>query len=222
MEAFALVFKSPGLWIAWAVLLLVIGFVLGLIPIAGQLVSSLIGAFWAGGMLIAAHTLATGGRMRFGQLFAGFGKPVGRLLLLSVVMLVGAAAIIAGTVGVMARPLIAVLIESEPDAERLMALLADPTVQIAALLALALLIPLSMAYWFAPALIALQDMPVGAAMAKSFKGCLKNILPFLLYGLVMTVVAVIATIPLALGWLIAFPALFTSSYASFRDVFKAA
>jgi hypothetical protein len=40
-----------------------------------------------------------------------------------------------------------------------------------------------MAYWFAPALVMLEDMTATEAMQASFRGCWMNIMPFLIYGL---------------------------------------
>ncbi|HYY60759.1 MAG TPA: BPSS1780 family membrane protein, partial [Burkholderiales bacterium] len=93
------------------------------------------------------------------------------------------------------------------------------TAVIAFLLILALMLPLVMATWFAPALIVLQDMGVGAAMKASFNGCLKNILPFLLYGLLALIAGVVASIPFGLGWLVLLPVLTASVYTSYRDIY---
>ena len=56
-------------------------------------------------------------------------------------------------------------------------------------------------------------------MKGSFSGCLKNILPFLVYSVVMFVLAVFATIPLALGWLALGPVFAASVYTSYRDIY---
>jgi hypothetical protein len=42
-----------------------------------------------------------------------------------------------------------------------------------------------MAYWFAPALVAIDGLPAVQAMTLSFRACLMNILPFLVYGLAL-------------------------------------
>jgi uncharacterized membrane protein len=87
------------------------------------------------------------------------------------------------------------------------------------LAAAALSIPLVMAYWFAPALVALNGYAPFEAMKTSFSACLKNVLPFLVYGLVGLVLAVVATIPLGLGWFVLAPLGMASMYASYRDIF---
>jgi uncharacterized membrane protein len=87
------------------------------------------------------------------------------------------------------------------------------------LVGLLLGIPLIMSVWFAPALVALHDLTAFEAMKLSFRGCLRNFLPFLIYGLVSIVLAVLATLPIGLGWLLLVPSLVCSVYASYRDIF---
>jgi uncharacterized membrane protein len=79
-------------------------------------------------------------------------------------------------------------------------------------------VPLVMSVWFAPALAALHDLTAFEAMKLSFRGCLRNVLPFLVYGLAFVVLAVLATLPMALGWLVLTPVMFCSVYASYRDI----
>ena len=76
-----------------------------------------------------------------------------------------------------------------------------------------------MAAWFASALVALDGMEPWQALKSSFFACLKNIIPFLVYGLVMLVLSIIATIPLGLGWLVLGPLTIASIYTAYRDVF---
>ena len=93
------------------------------------------------------------------------------------------------------------------------------TILLAVLVALALLIPVAMAAWFAPALVVLNDMGVGDAIKASFWACLKNIVPFLVYGLILFGLAIVASIPFGLGWLALGPTLAASVYAAYRDIF---
>ncbi len=57
-------------------------------------------------------------------------------------------------------------------------------------------------------------------MKLSFAGSLRNILPSLIYGIVWIVLAIVATIPLLLGWLVLGPVSVASVYASYRDIFE--
>jgi uncharacterized membrane protein len=93
------------------------------------------------------------------------------------------------------------------------------SIAIAVLLVMALIIPLVMAYYFAPALVVFHNISPFRAMALSFQGCLRNMVPFLVYGIVMLVLAIIASIPLMLGWLALGPVVLASTFAAYRQIF---
>jgi len=66
---------------------------------------------------------------------------------------------------------------------------------------LALLLPVFMALWFAPALAMFHQQGPAEAMKASFVACLKNILPFLVYSVIVLLLAFVASIPFAwAGW----------------------
>jgi uncharacterized membrane protein len=94
-------------------------------------------------------------------------------------------------------------------------------IMLAVLLALALSVPVYMAVWFAAPLVALNDFDPIAALKASFVACLKNVVPFLLYGVVLFAFAIVASIPLGLGWLVLGPVLAASVYTAYRDIFYA-
>jgi uncharacterized membrane protein len=56
-------------------------------------------------------------------------------------------------------------------------------------------------------------------MKASFTGCLRNILPFLLYSVVLFVLSIVASVPLLLGWLVLGPVFAASVYTSYRDIY---
>ncbi len=56
-------------------------------------------------------------------------------------------------------------------------------------------------------------------MKMSFSGCLKNILPFLLYGVVALVMFFIGAIPVGLGLLVVMPVITASMYTAYRDIY---
>jgi uncharacterized membrane protein len=57
------------------------------------------------------------------------------------------------------------------------------------------------------------------AMKMSFAACLKNMLPFLLYGVIFFGLAIVATVPLLLGWLALGPVISITVYTAYRDIF---
>jgi uncharacterized membrane protein len=85
---------------------------------------------------------------------------------------------------------------------------------------LLLYLPLVMAIWFAPALVVLRGVEPLEAMRLSFNGCMRNIVPFLLYGVVGVGLSIVATIPLLLGWLVLGPVTIASLYTSYCDIYE--
>lgn len=84
---------------------------------------------------------------------------------------------------------------------------------------LALIVPVTMATWFAPALVWFRNLEPLDALRQSFLGCWRNVLPFLVYGLIVLVLMGLAAIPFGLGILIMGPTLVGSTYAAYLDIF---
>jgi uncharacterized membrane protein len=213
--AWALFKESPLIWIVNFVLFMVIVILVQLVPFLGGLAGTLLGPVLGAGIVIGAHAVHQGEALRIGHLFAGFRERTATLLLVGLLYLVGALAI--GLVIVLGMmPLAGVTVlgsaagAAQPPGAGLL---------LVVLIGLALAIPLLMAYWFAPALVALNGLGAVDAMKTSFLGCLKNILPFLVYGLIGFVLAILAVLPLGLGLLILGPVGMASIYTSYRDVF---
>ncbi|TMH02151.1 MAG: hypothetical protein E6H79_14315 [Betaproteobacteria bacterium] len=53
----------------------------------------------------------------------------------------------------------------------------------------------------------------------SVSASLKNVLPFLLYGVVYIIAAIVASIPFGLGWIALVPVVLLTVHASYKDVF---
>jgi len=68
-------------------------------------------------------------------------------------------------------------------------------------------------------LAAFHGVPGFAAMKQSFFACLKNIGPFMVYGVISMVLLVLAAIPFGLGLLVMIPTMIASLYISYKDVF---
>ena len=151
------------------------------------------------GLTIASRTIDEGGQPQFVQLFAGFKHRFGQLVLMGVIATVLSIAIPIAIIAVTGTEVFTD-ISSNSSPEVLVA--AAQTVILALLIMLALTLPLVMATWFAPALAALHELGVWASMKASFVGCLKNMLPFLVYGLI----ALLALIPFVLALAVVWPA----------------
>ncbi|HET9734694.1 MAG TPA: BPSS1780 family membrane protein [Burkholderiales bacterium] len=210
--------KQAGMWIALVLVAFVIFFVLALIPVVGSLATFVLSPVFAAGVLAGSRAVDEGRGLEIGHLFAGFREKLAQLATVGAIYL-GAAVAIALVVGLATGASIFTMISSGGEAATPAAAL---SVILALLIMLALLLPVVMAVWFAPALVMFHDKGAVDAMKESFSGCLRNIVPFLVYGVVMMVFAVIASIPLGLGWLVLGPVLCTSFYTSYKDIYLTA
>lgn len=215
--------EAPGSWVACFVLFCVIMIVLMVIPILGNIAGALLSPVLIGGLMLGCRELARNEELMVAHLFAGFKEKRWPLLTLgalefalSLVVMLVAAAIVFMTAGAV---YVGVLMGQAPDA----GVTLEPGFWIGAavlmLVVIALFIPVSMAVWFAPPLVAIDGVEPIAALKWSFFACLKNIGSFLVYGLVFCVLAIVASIPLGLGWLVLGPVLIGSVYAAYRDIF---
>lgn len=215
-HAWGLFRAAMGAWIGMVVVFAVIFFVLALIPLVGPIASFVLGPVFTAGFVMAARSADEGGEVQFSQLFAGFKHRFGTLAAVGGLYLVGTIVIVFAASMLTGIGMFSVLggAATPEQAARL-----GLTLAIAVLLVVALMLPLVMAIWFAPPLVAFHDMGAWEAMKASFFGCLKNLLPFLLYGIVVFIAAVIASIPLFLGWLVLGPVIAASLYTSYRDIY---
>ena len=94
------------------------------------------------------------------------------------------------------------------------------TMVLAMLIVFALLLPVIMAIWFAAPLVVFHEHGAWEAMKGSFAGCLKNILPFLWYSVVLMLLARASPrCRSMLGWLALGPVLAASLYTAYRDIY---
>ena len=211
--------KQVGMWIALLIVFLLVMIVMAVIPILGTLASTVLMPVFGAGIYVAAKAVDEGRSLEFGHLFAGFRESFLTLVLVGAIYL-GAALAIALVVGFASGVgILAIMSGTLPELATPAAML---TLVLALLIMLGLLVPVIMAIWFAPALVMFHGKGAVEAMQESFFGCLRNIVPFLVYGLVTMVFSVLASIPLGLGWLVLGPVLAASIYASYKDIFTAA
>lgn len=215
-SAWALFRAAAGTWIAMMVVLAVIFLLLAIFPLVGPLASMILGPVFTGGLMIASRNAEQGGNVEFSQLFAGFKHRFGTLAAVGAIYLVGMVAIIFISSIVTGVGMFSVL-GGATTPEQLARL--GVTLALALLILFGLMLPLIMAIWFAPPLVVFHDMGAGEAMKASFLGSLKNMMPFLLYGIVLLIAAVLATLPLMLGWLVLGPLMAASIYTAYRDIY---
>ena len=218
-DAWRLFRRAKLMWIVILVLLFLVHLGLGMVPWLGMLLPSLVSPILMGGIALGCRSLETGGDLELEHLLAGFRRNTGILFAIGLIYVVGEA-LVMGVFGAVAGTSFVWAAMRGDEAAIVDALSDDPLrLALGGLVALALAVPLVAAYWFAPALAMLHDVPAVPAMKESFFACFRNFVPMLVYSLVMTVLAIAAVIPLGLGFLVWVPVLIATTYTSYRSVF---
>lgn len=207
--------KQPGIWIALVVVLFVILLVLGLIPILGAIATFLLLPVFTGGMMLGCQALQREGALEMGHLFAGFKTQTGNLFVLGAIGIVGWIIVMLPVFVIVGTGAVFGAMRGDAAGAGAMGV----SFILAFLVAAGLSILVYMALWFAPALVVLRGVAPVAAIKESFLACLKNIIPFLLYGIILLVLGIIAAIPFGLGWLVLGPVVIASVYVAYRDIY---
>ncbi len=209
---------ATAIWIVMWVIAFVILVVLHWIPFIGSFAGQIAWFVFMGGWMLASRKTDESTPPALGDLFAGTGAPLGSLMVAAVLVLVaelvivgvmfvgGASAAVGALFGGLGRP-------------GVMAGL-GATSALLILIGLVLLIPVFMAAWLAPALIVFRQQPPVEALKTSLRACWANLGALTIYGLLWIGFAIIATIPLGLGWLILAPLSILSTYVAYRDLFE--
>jgi uncharacterized membrane protein len=222
-EGFGLFRQSPWVWVALTVLWLLVNALPNWVPVLGPLALSLLWPVFGAGLLLGCRAQADGQPLEIRHLFAGFGPRLGPLVGLGALSL-------AASVVLVAVIALALLGASQSSTELAQTLAAGPggpeelrglaaTAVIVVLVAAALSVPLVMGFWFAPALVVFDGLGPLAAVLASFVGCLRNLLPMLLFGLIGLVLLVLGALPLGLGLLVVIPILVCAVYVSYREIY---
>ncbi|MGH8712968.1 MAG: BPSS1780 family membrane protein [Casimicrobiaceae bacterium] len=226
-EAWRLFTPAAGVWIVIAIVAFILNIALALIPLLGHVAGQLLFPIFAGGLMLGCRAIDRGESLTVAHLFAGFGARLGPLFIVGLIYAAVVVAIMLVVFGLLLVFFGATIVGhlwhvQDVDAFTIGSMLGGMmfAILIGALIFLLLYLPLLMAVWFAPALIVLRGVEPLEAMRLSFSGSLGNVVPFLIYGLIGLVLAIAATIPLALGWLVVGPMTITSLYASYCDIYE--
>ena len=219
-EGFMIFKLAPLIWVVLCMIMTGIGLTLSLIPVAGEIVLYLASPVFAAGLLQGCRDLESGGELELAHLFLGFRKDTRQLLGIGAVYLLGQMLILGIMISFGGDAMTRIFFgTSEVDPATLPA--AEMSrVMIAMLVGMAISVPLMMMIWFAPMLVVFRGMQAKGAMRLSFSACLGNMPPFMVLGSVFLGLAFLSGITFGLGLLLMIPLVFTSSYASYMDIFE--
>ena len=206
------------------------------LPVVGQIVATLLIPVFSVSLMNACRMVEQGKALPPQLLFSGFQKNLRVLLVLGLVYIVASVLILGISTIVDDGLLFRLIVLGEVPSEQAVE---NGQIMHAGQLALLFFVPLMMAYWYAPVLVAWRDLSAAKALFFSFVACLRNWRAFLVYA--MTVLTIGALIPglivgvlgslfsdiaglfsvvfTSLLVLVLLPTLYASFYVSYRDVF---
>ncbi len=209
--------KNPGVWVVLGVIFIASLFVLALIPLLGQLLMALFAPVLAAGLLHAAREADNDRTLEIPHVLQGFREKekLTPLLSLGGVALAGLVLSVALAFAIGGASMVAAMtgrheMGGGATIGVLVALLAVLLVQLVVAMALAYAVPLVM----------FKGIPASQALGSSFKACLRNFLPLTVFGVIYLFVAVAATLPFFLGWIVLLPASAGMLYLSYKDLYE--
>jgi uncharacterized membrane protein len=215
VNGFHLFKANPAMWIILLVIYLAIMIPLSMLPVIGSVLSTLLAPVFAAGMMWECQALSRNQDLEINHLFEGFKRNTSQLIAVGGIYMLSLLLVAIVAVLMIDAATIELLVQgNNPSPEQADAML------LPLLLAFILVLPVLMAYWFAPVLTGLHAMTAKDAMKLSFNACLKNMLPFFLYGLIFMVLLILAIIPFGIGLIVVVPMMMTSLYTSYADVFE--
>ena len=221
-----------GTWFIMFLILIGLSIVLSFIPFIGSLALMIISPALMGGFMYAASEMDKGNKIEIGYLFQGFRdkERMNKLLvlggiyllvqiLLMVVMLSlfsGSAMMSAGEAGNVDP---ATMMSAGEAGNIDPAAMMTSGMGLSMLLAILIGLTVMLGFIYATPLVMLDNMAPVESIKASYSACFKNILPLLVFGLVYLLLAIIAAIPVGLGFLILIPVSITALYCSYKSIF---
>jgi hypothetical protein len=209
------------IWIVMCFVAAVIYVVLHFFSLFGSIAAHIALFMLTGGLMLAARKTDQGTAPLFGDLFAGFGRPLGSLVIAAALLMVGVLVVIGALAVAGAGAAFGAVYAGMSGNIGVLAGLGATSVLLL-LAALVLLVPVGMAAWLAPALIVLRQQPPVEALKESLGACWANAGALAVYGLLWIAFAILVTIAGLLGWLVLMPLMVLSAYAAYRDLFESA
>jgi hypothetical protein len=218
-QGYRLFMKAPLLWIVLLSICVIAAVGISSVPVVGEPLVSLLMPAILVGLMVGCRALVQDEELELVHLFSGFKQHTSQLVTLGGISLVSQYLILGLMMVVGGATLVNILMSGQPETDPNVLIQALAGASFAVLLGIVLFSLLMMAMQFAPMLVYFRNVPPLHAMKLSLRAFLHNVGPMLVYGVTFMLLAILATLPMMLGWLILLPLVFTSLYASYSDIF---
>jgi len=219
-QGYALFIKAPLLWIVLLFYLRDRSGGKSSVPVVGEPLVSLLMPAILVGLMVGCRALSQDEELELAHLFSGFKQHASQLVTLGGISLVGQLLIFGVMMMVGGATLVGILMSGQPDT--------DPTWMMQAVTGAGF----AVFAWYCAVQLAddgdavrtdgwcfFRNVPPVQAMKLSLRAFLHNVGPMLVYGITFLLLAILASLPMMLGWLVLLPLVFTSLYASYCDIF---
>ncbi|MEW6445503.1 MAG: BPSS1780 family membrane protein [Pseudomonadota bacterium] len=218
-DGWSIVKSQLGMWLLLVIVYLALAVVLSIIPLIGQLAFALISPALTAGLYLAAHRAHEGEPLGIKLLIQPLLDERTRAPMLTLgAVSIGFSLILLAAIMTMAGGAMGASSMLENDPQRLETGLMGLGMT-GLLVILVLSLAFAMAMLYAAPLVQFGNQGPFDALKLSFSAALANWLPLLVFGLVFIPLAIIATLPLMLGWLFLMPVMMAAVYSSYRDIF---
>ncbi|NOY17766.1 MAG: hypothetical protein GXP23_12770 [Gammaproteobacteria bacterium] len=207
-----------GTWFIMFLILVGLSIVLSFIPFIGSLALMIISPALMGGFMYAASEMDNGNKIEIGYLFQGFRDKArmnkllilgGIYLLLQVLLIIVMFSLIGGSVMMSASETGSVdpadIMSSGMGFSMILIILGGLTIMVG--------------FIYSTPLVMLDNMAPIESIKASYSAGFKNILPLLVFSLLYLLLAIVAIIPIGLGFLILIPVSITALYCSYKSIF---
>lgn len=216
---YSLFMKAPLLWMVLLMICLAAAIGLSVIPVVGEPLLTLLMPVGMIGLMYGCRMLEQGEELELAHLFSGFQRQTANLVTLGGISLVSQYLIFGLMILAGGAALVSILMSGQPNTDPAVMMEALTGAGLAALIGIVLFSLLMMAMQYAPMLVYFNNAPPIAALKLSISAFTRNIGPMLVYVTTYMFLAILASLPMFLGWLLLLPLTFTSLYTSYRDIF---
>ena len=202
-------------WLTWT-LMMVIYFVcmvvLSVIPVIGPIGTAFINPIILGGMLVAAHNSRSGAAPQISDMFMAFSNPAMRTPLFTLGAISVGIHLISGLIAGGSLLGASAIDPSNPTA------LAGGF-GLAVLVSIAISLVGAAALWFAVPLVAISAVAPVDAIKLSFSGTIKNVIPLIIFSIVLGILVFCGMLLFFVGLLITGPIAALAHYHCFSDIY---
>jgi uncharacterized membrane protein len=218
---YVLFMKAPLLWIVLLAICFVTAAGVSAIPMVGEPLVSLMMPVAIIGLMAGCRSLELGDDLELMHLFCGFQRHTSHLITLGGIALVGQYLIYGAMMMAGGAALVGIMMNNQAPPAQEVIQQAVAGAGAAVMIGLVLFSALLMSMQFAPMLVFFRNVAPVAAMKLSLRAFTGNVGAMFVYGMSFMLLAILASLPMMIGWLILLPMVFTSLYASFCDIFPA-